>query len=63
LDAATAGSFGYESLSQFSCEYGRLLGAPPARATSSGCLPQAAARMDARDEAWRKAAGELARPE
>ncbi len=32
LDAATAGlRVGYESASQFSHEYGRLFGAPPAR--------------------------------
>jgi hypothetical protein len=53
---------GNESPSQFRREYGRSFSV---HVTSPGGLPrEAAAGMDACDEAWRKAhAGELARPQ
>jgi hypothetical protein len=53
---------GNESPSQYRREYGRSFSV---HATSPGGLPrEAAAGMDACDEAWRKAhAGELARPQ
>jgi AraC-like DNA-binding protein len=65
LAAAMAGlRAGYKSLSHFSRDYGHLFGAPPARDIAGGLPREAAARTDARDEAWRTArAREPARPE
>jgi hypothetical protein len=60
-DAATDGLTGYESLRNSAANTVVLFEAAPAR-DPAACRGKAAARMDARDKAWRKArAGELAR--